>query len=112
MIMSIDFAVIGNRIKETRRNKSYTQENLAEYLDVSITYVSRIERGNATINLNMLSKICDYLKIAPSYLLTGCASSSEDYLRNEITDMLKDCSPEKVRLIAKVIKPIIEYNEK
>jgi len=26
--------------------------------------------------------------------------------------MLKDCSPEKVKLIAKVIKPIIEYKEK
>jgi hypothetical protein len=26
--------------------------------------------------------------------------------------MLKDCSPEKVKFIAKVIKPIIEYKEK
>jgi transcriptional regulator with XRE-family HTH domain len=110
--MNIDYVVIGNRIKDSRRNKNYTQENLAEYLDVSITYVSRIERGKTTINLNMLSRICDYLEIDPSYLLTGCSYSSEDYLRNGITDMLKDCSPEKVKFIAKVIKPIIEYKEK
>lgn len=111
-MMSFDYSVIGKRIKKVREENCRTQEQLAEFLDVSNAYISKIERGKTTINLNTLSSICDYLKVNPSYILTGCISSSEDYLRNEITDMLKGCPPEKIKLIVDVIKPIIEYKEK
>lgn len=110
--MSFDYSIIGKRIKKLRDENGCTQEQLAEFLDVSNAYISKIERGKTTINLNTLSNICDYLKVSPSYILTGCVSSSEDYLRNEITDMLKECPPEKIRLIVDVIKPIIEYKGK
>lgn len=110
--MSFDYSVIGKRIKKIRDENGCTQEQLAEFLDVSNAYISKIERGKTTINLNTLSSICDYLKVSPSYVLTGCVSSSEDYLRNEITDMLTGCPPEKIRLIVDVIKPILEYKEK
>lgn len=110
--MSIDYVIIGKRIKEARKNKNYTQESLAEYLNVSIAYVSRIERGATKLNLETLIKICEFLDNSAAYILTGSIYSSEDYLRNEITDMLRNCSPEKVKLIANVIKPIIEFKEK
>lgn len=79
---------------------------------MSNAYIIKIERGKTTINLNTLSSICDYLKVSPSYILTSCVPSSDDYLRNEITDMVKGCSLEKIRLIVDVIKPIIDYAEK
>lgn len=110
--MNIDYAIIGKRIKDVRKNKNKTQENLAEFLDVSTVYVSRIERGTTKVNLETLIKICEFLDVSPAYILTGSICSSEDYLRNEITDMLIGCSPEKIRLIADVIKPIIEYTKK
>ena len=110
--MSFDYSVIGKRIKKIREENGCTQEQLAEFLDVSNAYISKIERGKTALNLNALSSICDYLSVSPSQVLTGCVSSSEDYLRNEITDMLEGCSPEKIRLIVNLIKPILEYKEK
>lgn len=110
--MNIDYAVIGKRIKDIRKNKNKTQEKLAEFLDVSTVYVSRIERGTTKVNLETLIKICEFLNISPSYILTGSICSSDDYLRNEITEMLVGCSPEKIRLIVDVIKPIVDYTEK
>lgn len=109
--MNIDYKIIGKRIKQARMNKHKTQEDLAEYLEVSNSYVSRIERGTTKISLELLVKVCNHLDIEPSYVLTGSVSSSNDYLRNDIVNMLKDCSSEKIKLIVEVIKPIIEYKK-
>ena len=40
-----EYAPIGMRIKTSRRNKGYTQEYLAEKLNVSTQHISDIERG-------------------------------------------------------------------
>jgi transcriptional regulator with XRE-family HTH domain len=36
---------LGDRVREQRRNRGLTQEALAEALDLSVAYVSLIERG-------------------------------------------------------------------
>ena len=36
---------IGERIKEARQKAEYTQEKLAEAINVSVQYVSDLERG-------------------------------------------------------------------
>ena len=43
--MSIDYKLIGSRIKSERIRQKITQEKLAESLDVSVGYVSQLERG-------------------------------------------------------------------
>lgn len=109
--MNIDYKTIGKRIKQARKNNHKTQDDLAEILEVSNSYISRIERGTTKLSLELLVKICTYLNIEPSYVLTGSIYSSNDYLRNDIVDMLKDCSSEKIKLIVDVIKPIIQYKK-
>jgi len=56
--MALDYNIIGERLKEARVNKKYTQENLAEKLDVSVAFLSKIERGKSHINLKRLSQLC------------------------------------------------------
>lgn len=53
--MALDYTIIGERLKKARTDKKMTQENLAEQLDVSIAFLSRVERGNSHINLKRLS---------------------------------------------------------
>ena len=109
--MNIDYNVIGKRIKQARKDNNKTQEDLAEFLNISNSYISRIERGTTKLSLELLIKICTYLNVEPSYVLTGSIYSSDDYLRNDVVDMLKGCSSEKIKLIVEVIKPIIKYNK-
>ena len=87
-----------------------TQEHLSEFLSVSTVYVSRIERGSARINLETLVKICTFLNVSTEFILSGTICSSDNYLRNEITDMLKGCSPENIRLIVSILKPTLIHN--
>ena len=61
--MALDFNIIGQRLKKARLDKNLTQEMLAEKLDVSVAFLSRIERGNSHINLKRLSEICNLLLV-------------------------------------------------
>jgi transcriptional regulator with XRE-family HTH domain len=110
--MGFDYSVIGKRIKKAREDKGLTQEKLAEHLDVSNAYISKIERGKTPINLDRLAELCVVLEKTPEYMLNGTNSISGDFLRNEIMEMLEGCSAEKIKLISQVIKPIIDYGEK
>ncbi len=42
--MSVDYSIIGARLKKARLSKNLTQEELAEKLDLSVAFLSRIER--------------------------------------------------------------------
>ena len=45
--MALDYSVIGQRIKQARLAKNLTQEDLAEQIDISVAFLSRVERGNS-----------------------------------------------------------------
>lgn len=106
--MALDFAIVGQRLKNARINKEMTQEKLAEKLDVSVAFLSRIERGISHINLKRLSQICSILGVSEGYILNGASSSSEQYLISEFNDILSNCSAEKQKLIYEIAKTIIE----
>ena len=61
--MPLDYTIIGQRLKIARKSKKMTQEELAEKLDVSIAFLSRIERGNSQVNLKRLVQICEILEV-------------------------------------------------
>ena len=109
--MAIDYSVIGSRIKQARLAKNMTQEDLADKIDISVAFLSRVERGNSHINLKRLNQLCGLLDVSEGYLLNGASSSSENYLDKEFTQLIKSVSPEKQKLIYKVAKVIAEDNE-
>ena len=48
--MALDYNIIGERLKKARIDKNMTQEKLAEQIDVSVAFLSRVERGTSHIN--------------------------------------------------------------
>lgn len=106
--MAIDYSVIGSRIKQARLAKNMTQEDLADKIDISVAFLSRVERGNSHINLKRLNQLCGLLDVSEGYLLNGASSSSENYLDKEFTDLIKSVSPEKQKLIYNVAKTFAE----
>lgn len=106
--MALDYTIIGQRLKKARTDKKMTQENLAEQLDVSIAFLSRIERGNSHINLKRLAQVCDILGVSEGYILNGASSNSSNYLTAEFNDILNSVSPEKQKLIYRIARVISE----
>lgn len=106
--MVLDYKILGNRLKQARLSKDLTQEQLAEILDVSVAYISRVETGNVEIILKRLSQICSILDVNMGYILDGTSYSSKNYLNNDFNSLLKDCPPEKSQLIYEIAQVIIK----
>ena len=106
--MALDFNIIGQRLKKARIDKHLTQEQLAEKLDVSVAFLSRVERGNSHVNLKRLSELCNILGVSEGYILNGTSSASKVYLDSEFSNILRKCSPDKQKLIYNIAKLISE----
>lgn len=106
--MKLNYSIIGMRLKQARLDKKITQEKLAEMLDVSVAYISRVECGSTEINMKRLAEICGLLDVSLSYVLEDISSTSSAYLNTAFTDLLKNCPPEKIDLIYKIAKIIVE----
>ena len=56
-------AVLGRNIKFFRYRKEYSQADLAEKVDISITFLSNIERGLKYPKPDIITRIADGLEI-------------------------------------------------
>lgn len=60
---------IGTNIREIRKNKSISQEQLALLTTIDRSYLGRIERGEVNITVEKLYQISNTLQIDPKMLL-------------------------------------------
>lgn len=108
--MAVDFSIIGKRLKEARKNKGLTQDQLSEKMGVSIAYLSKVETGKIHINLERLSQICGILEVTEGKILNGVSNHSEKYLHSEFYDLLKKCSTKEQKLAYNILQCIIKEN--
>ena len=74
----MDQVKIGSFIKEIRKEKGLTQEQLAEKLDVSQKSVSRWETGKTMPDLSLYEPLCEVLGIQVSELLYAKRMSNDE----------------------------------
>ena len=106
--MAVDYKVLGKRIKAQRIAKGTTQEHFAEHLDVSVGYVSKIERGITKVSLDRLATISDYLECEMSYLLEGVNSGSEDYLDKDFNHLYRRLSAYEKKILTSLVKEYVD----
>ncbi len=97
--------LIGHRIKELRKARHFSQEQLAEMLDISQNALSYIETGENFFSSDTLEKLINALEIEPQELMTFAHLQSSDNLLNEIVEMLHK-NPDKIKDIYKITKAI------
>lgn len=68
---------IGEQIRAAREQAHLTQEQLAERIDVSVQFVSDLERGVVGISLTTLKKTCTVLGVTSDQLLFGTSTNSQ-----------------------------------
>lgn len=73
----VDYKDLGHRIRTIRREMRLTQEELAEKVGISASFLGHVERGSRVASLDTLVAICNTLKVTPQQLL---AASLEDDL--------------------------------
>ena len=64
-----ELRLIGERIRQIRKNKKFTQEKLAELSNLDPTYISEVENGKANYTVFTLFSICNSLEVRMSDVL-------------------------------------------
>lgn len=63
---------VGFKIKKLREQKEMSQEDLAFQLEVSQSYLSKIENGTIEkLDFIFMQRVADYFKVEPQYFLEG-----------------------------------------
>ena len=65
-------AEIGSRIRTLRRALDLSQDQLAEILDISASYLGLVERGQRCFGLAKLVKLRGVFNVSLDYLVVGC----------------------------------------
>ena len=100
---------IGDRIKETRRIRGLTQEQLAEKVDITLEYISQIERGLKIPSMQVFIKLVEVLDASADYLIRDSVSTRNLYGDKQIGARLERLSPKQRVALEALIDTYIKY---
>ncbi len=72
----LDYSKIGMRIRQVRKAKGWSQEELAKKCGISMSFLGHIERGSRVMSMETFAGICSALDVGADELLWGEAGQS------------------------------------
>lgn len=75
----MDQEKIGKFIAQKRKEKKFTQEELAEILNVNSRSISRWENGKCLPDISLYNSICEILEVSVNELLSGKEIDKNEY---------------------------------
>ncbi|WP_334330533.1 helix-turn-helix domain-containing protein [Companilactobacillus sp. HBUAS59699] len=107
---------VGGNIARERHNQKMTQEQLAEFSDLTINYLSKIERGTTTrLSANTLNKIAKSLGVTMDSLMNGeNIESNKKFGPNlrQLANFLNNLEPEQGEQLSKRVLQVIKLSQK
>jgi len=70
----IDFARVGQRIQKQRKEKGLSQEQLAELIGISLSFMGHIKRGTRKASVETLAYLSKALELDMHYIVFGYSS--------------------------------------
>ncbi|WDU77711.1 helix-turn-helix domain-containing protein [Lysinibacillus sp. G01H] len=104
--------LVGSNIKEIRKMKKLTQEELAEKCGLQTSYLAGVERGDRNITIQTLEKITEGLKETPSSIFKFDSINFDNkYFEKKelimiLQNLIEDKSEAEVRLILNIANEV------
>ena len=103
-------AQLGARIKELRKSRNITQEELVEVIGSDTNNLSRIENGKKFMSAEKLQKIADALNVDIKELFDFGHILSDDELKKEIISDVKTLTTKQLKYVYKSLKNLKELD--
>lgn len=97
--MIVNYKMVGRQIKVRRQTQRMSQAFLAEQVELSVSYISCIERAKKQVSLEALVRIANSLNTTVDSLLIGSQTNDPFSLTVRWAELLSDCSNEEKILI-------------
>ena len=95
--------VLGEKLKKARKKLKYTQEYVAENVDISIDLLRNIENGRNIGSVPTLLNLCNFLKISPNTLFGELLDFKEDTFDSTLLEQLKSISKKDKETLKNII---------
>lgn len=103
----MDRMVLGKRLKEERIRCAMTQEQTAEYVNVSTTYVGLVERGERSVTLEKLILFAKCFHVTVDYLLQDAIPLTSSLQDKQLMSLWSHASEQERTLILSVIQSVL-----
>ena len=101
-------ARLGQQLQLFREKANKSQEELAEYVGVSVTSISNIERGANYPSFENFIKILNFIGASPNAVMFDLVDEAQVSRAGELWDKMKRLDPEKRNQIFKIIEILVE----
>lgn len=86
--MYYDLKKSGERIRKLRKLHGFTQEALADRLNISAGHMGKIETGSKGVSIDLMIEIAEIFHVSLDYLILGKEPATET-LRYKIRSMIE-----------------------
>lgn len=102
--MNIDYNAIGKRIRNLRKDRNWTQDDLRDIVNISKIHMSHIETGTTRLSLPVLIDIANALGTTVDNFLGVNLVSSTPILTKDIQGILDGCTPQELNIMIETMK--------
>lgn len=101
--MAIDYKDIGQRIKEKRIEKGFTQEQLSEMVGIGPSHMSHIESGSTVPSFEVFISIINALGCSADELLCRETAAAKPLLNSWLSDLVADCDNTETKILTDIV---------
>lgn len=99
-----------NRLYELRRERGWSQQELADRAGVSKMHVSGLERGKRELSLSMMRRLAEALSVSPAALLSRQDNPMIlDEAEEHLLDTYRMADPDKQRDLQRVADALVPF---
>ncbi len=95
--------ILSKRIREARKAKGLTQDQLAEKAGISAVYMSEIERNLKTPSIDVFLGIALALEVSADFLLRDTLPTGKEHVYDELTKKLEKLTPKQRKTVCDLI---------
>ncbi|MDD2338532.1 MAG: helix-turn-helix transcriptional regulator [Geobacteraceae bacterium] len=100
--------LLGERIRELRKVRGFTQEQLAEYIEVEQKHVSRLELGKSFPTIERLEKIADALNVPIRDFFDYIHLADIGTRTKSIEELLKCLDEDNQKIAYKIFRGVVQ----
>lgn len=100
----LDYKLIGAKIRELRKKKGLSQEQLAERIWISTTHMSHIETGTTKLSLPVLVDLAIALDVGADDILMTQPNLRKKTAVEDINKLLNSCTQQQAKVLEQIIK--------
>jgi transcriptional regulator with XRE-family HTH domain len=100
-------SIFSTKLKQLRKAKGFSQDELAEAIGVHKSHVSRYERGLAVPSIEVAKKIADTLNVALDHLVFEHSQINNDRELNKLFEQVSKLDEDKKSIVKELLSAFI-----